>query len=83
MRAQPAYSLWLSSKTIVTAETIYEGTYLGNNSTGQFEGGDYLEAASSLSAARFEGTGLLQDGSYTIGCKHKTRENSLILEANI
>ena len=53
-----------------------------NDSTGQFEGGKYLEAASSLSAARFEGTGLLQHGSYTIGCKRKTRENSLNLEAN-
>ena len=31
-----------------------------NDSTDQFEGGKYLEAASSLSVARFEGTGLLQ-----------------------
>ena len=53
-----------------------------NGSTGQFEGGEYLEAAASLSAARSEGTGLLQYGSYVIGCKRKTRENSLILEAN-
>ena len=53
-----------------------------NNSTGQFEGGEYLEAESSLSAARFKGTGLLQHGSYALGCKCKTRENSLTLEAN-
>ena len=53
-----------------------------NDSTGQFEGGEYLEAASSRSAARFEGTGLLQHGSYAIGCKRKTQENSLTLEAN-
>ena len=53
-----------------------------NDSTGQFEGGEYLEAASSLSAARFEGTGLLQHGSYAIGCKREIREKSLILEAN-
>ena len=51
-----------------------------NDSTGQLEGGEYLEAASSLSAARFE-AGLLQHGSYAIGCKCETRENSLILEA--
>ena len=53
-----------------------------NDSTGQFEGGECLEGASSLSAARFEGTGLLQHGSYETGCKRKIRENSLILEAN-
>ena len=53
-----------------------------NDSTGQFEGGEYLEAASSLFAARFKGTGLLQHGSYAIGCKRKTQENSFILEAN-
>ena len=53
-----------------------------NDSTGQLEGREYLEAASSLSTARFEGTGLLQHGSYAIGCKCETRENSLILEAN-
>ena len=53
-----------------------------NDSTGQFEGGGYFEAAFSLSAAGFEGTGLLQHGSYAIGCKRETRENSLILEVN-
>ena len=53
-----------------------------NDSTGQFEGREYLEAASSLSAAWFEGTGLLQHGSYVIDCKRKTRENSLTFEAN-
>ena len=31
-------------------------TVMHNDSTGQFEGGKFLEAASSLSAARFEGT---------------------------
>ena len=51
-----------------------------NASTGQLEGG---EAASSLSAARFEGTGLLQHGSYVIiGCKREAQENSFTLEAN-
>ena len=40
-----------------------------------------FETESSLSVARFEGTGLLQHGSYAIGCERKTRENSLILEA--
>ena len=53
-----------------------------NDSTGQFEVREYLEAASSLSAARFESTGLIQHGSYTIGCKRKTQENSIILEVN-
>ena len=53
-----------------------------NDSTGQFEGRECLEGASSLSAARFEGAGSLQHGSYAIGCKRKTRENSLFLEAN-
>ena len=42
-----------------------------NDSTGQLEGGEYLEAASSLSAARFK-AGLLQHGSYTMGCKRET-----------
>ena len=37
-------------------------TVMRNDSTGQFEGGECLEGASSLSAARFEGTGLLQHG---------------------
>ena len=54
-----------------------------NGSTSQFESGKYLEVASSLFAARFEGTGLLQHGSYAISYKRKTRENNLILEANI
>ena len=53
-----------------------------NDSTGQFEDRECLEGASSLSAARFEGTGLLRLGSYVIGCKRNIRENSLILEAN-
>ena len=53
-------------------------TVMRNDSTGQFEGGEYLEAA--LSTAQFEGTGLLQHGSYTIGCKRETRD--LVLEAN-
>ena len=53
-----------------------------NNSTGHLEGLECSEAASSLSMARFEGTGLLQHGSYAIGCKRETRENSVILEAN-
>ena len=53
-----------------------------NDSTGQFERREYLEAASSLSTAWLEGTGLLQHGSHAIGCKCKTRENSLVLEAN-
>ena len=53
-----------------------------NDSTGQFEDGECLEGASSLSAAQFEGTGLLQHGSYAIGCKRKNRKNNLILEAN-
>ena len=53
-----------------------------NGSTGQFESGKYLEAASSLFAARFKGTGLLQHGNYAIGYKRKTQENNLILEAN-
>ena len=53
-----------------------------NGSTGQFESGKYLEATSSLFAAQFEGTGLLQHGSYVISYKRKTRENNLILEAN-
>ena len=52
-----------------------------SDSTDQLEGGEYLEDASFLSAARFE-AGLLQHGSYTIGCKRETRENSFILEAN-
>ena len=63
---------------------IHFGTHsrsiMCNDSTGQLEGEEYLEAASSLSAAWFEGTGLLQHGSYAIGCKRETRENSLILE---
>ena len=50
-----------------------------NDSTGQFEGGECLEVASFLSAAWFEGTGLLQHGSYAIGCKRKTRKNSVIV----
>ena len=53
-----------------------------NDFTRQFEGGKCLEAASSFSAARFDGTGLLQHGIYAIGCKRKTRENSIILETN-
>ena len=53
-----------------------------NASTGQFKGRKYLEAASSLSAARFECTGLLQHGSYAIGCRCKTQENRLVLEVN-
>ena len=79
------------SSLFTPSDTIYEETppihfgtrtVMRNDSTGQFEGGECLEGASSLSAARFEGTGLLQYGSYAIGCKRKTRENSLILEAN-
>ena len=38
----------------------------------------YLEAASFLSATRFEGAGLLQYGSYAIGCKCTSQENSLV-----
>ena len=80
-----------SSSVFTFSDTLYEETppiHLGtrtvmrHDSTGQFEGGECLEGASSLSAARFEGTGLLQHGSYAIGCKRKTRENSLILEVN-
>ena len=48
----------------------------------KFKGGECLEVASFFSATLFEGTGLLQHGSYVIGCKRKTQENSLILEAN-
>ena len=79
------------SSLFTPSDTIYEETppihfgtrtVMHNDSTGQFEGGEFLEGASSLSAAWFEGTGLLQHGSYAIGCKRKTRENSLILEAN-
>ena len=77
--------LALSSLDSTPSDTVYEetppihfGTVMRNDSTGQFEGGKYLEAASSLSAARFEGTGLFQHGSYAIGYKHKTRENILI-----
>ena len=55
---------------------------MGNNSTGQFEGGKYLEAASSLSTAGIEDTGLLQHGSYQIARKHTTQDNSLVLEVN-
>ena len=55
-----------------------------NDSTGQFESEKYLEGASSLSAAQFEGpgTGILQHGSYAIGCKSTTQENSLVKKAN-
>ena len=79
------------SSLFTSSDTIYEDTppihfgtrtVMGNDSTGQFEGGECLEGASSLSAAQFKGTGLVQHGSYAIGCKRKTRENSLILEAN-
>ena len=52
-------------------------TVMRNDSTGQLEGGEYLEAASSLSVAQFEGTGLLQYGSYAIGCERETRETAL------
>ena len=71
------------SSLFTPSDTIYEETppihfgtrtVMRNDSTGQFEGGECLEGASSLSAARFEGTGLLQHGSYVIGCKSKTRE---------
>ena len=41
---------------------------LRNYSTDQLEVEEYLEAAPSLSAALFEGTGLLQHGSSAIGC---------------
>ena len=66
-------------KQVMSKYQMHHCTY---TSTGQLDGGEYLEAASFLSAARFEGTGLLQHGSYAVGCKHETRENSLILEAN-
>ena len=33
-------------------------------------------------SSRFEGTGLLQHGSYAICCKCTTQENSLVLEVN-
>ena len=78
------------SSLFTPSDTIYKETppihfgtrtVMRNDSTGQFEGRECLEGASSLSAAWFEGTGLLQHGSYAIGYKRKTREN-LILEAN-
>ena len=78
------------SSVLTPSDMIYEETppihfgtrtrsIMCNDSTGQLEGEEYLEAASSLSAAWFEGTGLFQHGSYAIGCKPETRENSLIL----
>ena len=60
-----AFEIW-SIRKLVTYSTR---TVMRNDSTGQFEGGECLEGASSLSAARFEGTGLLQHGSYAIGCR--------------
>ena len=53
-----------------------------NDSSGQFEGKEYLEAAFSFPTVRFEGTGLLQHGSYVTGCKHTTQENGLVLEVS-
>ena len=50
---------------------------MGNDSTGQFEGGEYLEAASFLSMAWFEGTGIFQHGSYAIGCKRTPKKTAL------
>ena len=43
-----------------------------NDSTGQFEGRECLEAASSLSMGWLEVTALLQHGSYMTGCKQTT-----------
>ena len=63
---------WLRSKQFKNIVHVRDG---------QFEGGKYL-GLPSLSAARFEGTGLLQHGSYATGGEHTTKENSLVLEAN-
>ena len=48
-----------------------------NGSTGQFKAREYLEAASSLSVAQFEGIGLLQHSSYSIGQKCITKRRIL------
>ena len=53
-----------------------------NDSAGQSEGRENLEAVFSISVAPFEAYTLTQHGSYVIGSECTTKKNSLVLEAN-